>query len=153
MSDTPTIPPVGKVIGVDWGAARIGLAVSDVTQTLATPHSTVHTKDKGRQIKDVVALAESLEAVGFVVGLPLQLDGEVGDSARSSTKYADKLGQVSGLPVDRTDERFSSAEAEERLIASGSRKRKRGESMQQWKGRLDAAAAAVLLQEWLDGRG
>ena len=138
-----SVPRAGKVIGVDWGAARIGLAMSDETQFLATPHSTLHTKDKGRQINDVVTLARSVDAVGFVVGLPLQLDGEVGASAKATTLYAEKLSRVSGLPVVRVDERFSSVTAAERLADSGGNARRRGESIQQWKGRVDAAAAAA----------
>lgn len=140
-------------MGVDWGAARIGLAVSDETQTLASPHSTLHDKDKGRQITRVVELAQALDVVGFVVGLPLQLDGAEGDVARWSTKYSEKLERVSGLTVARIDERYSSVEAAERLAEAGGNRRKKSETVQQWKGRIDAAAATVLLQEWLDTRG
>ena len=117
------IPEAGRVMCIDWGAARIGLAVSDETQTLASPHSTLHDKDKGRQITKVVELARELSVVGFVVGLPLQLDGTEGDVARWSTRYSEKLARVSGLVVARIDERYSSLEAVHEsvqwLIANG----------------------------------
>lgn len=146
------IPRTGRMIGIDWGAARIGLSVSDSTQTLASPHSTLHDKDKGRQITHVVALAQELEAVGFVVGLPLDAAGDIGPVARSTNMYSEKLGRVSGLPVARIDERYSSVEAAEKMRESGTYKQRRGESLHVWKGRLDAAAATLLMQEWLDQR-
>ena len=152
METTSDIPRVGRVLALDWGAARIGIAVSDPTQMLATPHSTLHTKDKGRQVREAVALAKHLDVVGVVVGLPLHLDGELGDSARTSRKYAEQIARHSGLPIVMVDERFSSVAAAEMLRRGGAQRRRRGESLQAWKGRVDAAAAAVVLQDWLDER-
>jgi putative Holliday junction resolvase len=141
----------GRILAVDWGAARIGLAVSDPTQTLATPLATLHEKDKGAQIQRVSALVHELEATRVIVGLPLHLDGGESPSARSATKFAEKLARFVDVPVELVDERFTSVVAEERLIEAQRNIRSRAS-----KGLIDSAAAAVLLQEWLDlrpGRG
>lgn len=137
-------------MGIDFGEARIGVALSDPTRTLATPLTTVHEKDKGLQIRRVAALASEHEVAQIVVGIPYRLDGSVGDMAEMAEKFAAKLEATVGLPVARWDERFSSVTAEDALrVADGGRRKKR--KGQHDKGRIDQAAAAVLLQEWLDG--
>lgn len=142
---------MSRVMGVDFGEARIGVALSDPTRTLATPLTTIHEKDKGLQIKRVAALASEHEVAQLVVGIPYMLDGSVGDMAEMAEKFAAKLEATTGLPVARWDERFSSITAEDALrVADGGRKKKKKKG-QHDKGRIDQAAAAVLLQEWLDG--
>ncbi len=138
---------LGRVLAIDWGEARIGLALSDTTRTLATPHSTLHEKDKGQQIKRVVALVSELEVTAIIVGLPLHMDGSATSTTRPAMKYAEKLAGLVSVPVSLVDERMSSITAEQRLTEAG-RKPTRAD-----KGRIDSAAAAVLLQEWLDTRG
>ena len=138
---------MNRVMGIDFGEARIGVALSDPTRTLATPLTTLHEKDKGQQIKRTAALMAEHEVTLVVVGIPYRLDGSVGDMAEMAEKFAAKLEQVTGVPVERTDERFSSIAAEGALRMADGGKRKKGK---QDKGRIDQAAAAVLLQEWLD---
>jgi len=138
---------LGRVLAVDWGAARIGLAISDPTRTLATPLATLHEKDKGAQIRRVVTLIAEHEVTHVLVGLPLELDGSSGDTTRSATKYAEKLQTLVSVQVTLVDERFTSAIAEERLTAS-----KRRFNSRATKGLIDSAAAAVLLQGWLDSQ-
>lgn len=138
---------LGRVLAIDWGEARIGLALSDATRTLATPHSTLHEKDKGQQVKRVVALVAELEVTAIIVGLPLHMDGSATSTTRPAMKYAEKLAGLVAVPVSLVDERMSSITAEQRLTEAG-RKPTRAD-----KGRIDSAAAAVLLQEWLDTRG
>ncbi len=144
------LPPMRRVMGVDFGLARIGIAMTDPTRTLASPFEVLAEKDKGQQIKRVVALAEAHEVAAFVVGIPFMLDGSAGDMAIIAEKYAAKLERVTGLPVVRWDERYTSAEAEERLALSDPRGKRRGKDGRGHKGRLDMYAAAVLLQDWLD---
>ena len=139
-----------RVLGVDFGEARIGLALSDPTRTLATPLTTLHEKDKGQQIRRVAALAAEHEVATVVVGMPYQLDGSVGPMAELAERFAARLEREVGVPVVRWDERFSSVAAEDALRTADGGRRRRGK---QDKGRIDQAAAAVLLQEWIDGPG
>jgi putative Holliday junction resolvase len=134
-----------RVIAIDWGEARLGIAVSDPTGTLATPHAVLHEKDKRQQIERVVAVARELGAERILVGIPLRADGAPSGTARWAEKYAQKLEAVSGLPVERVDERFSSVEAADKLREA--RPGRRGPAPE-----LDAAAAAIVLQAWLDAR-
>ncbi|MBL8783715.1 MAG: Holliday junction resolvase RuvX [Deltaproteobacteria bacterium] len=137
----------GRVIAIDWGAARIGLAASDPTRTLATPRHTLYEKDKGQQTKKVAAFIVEEEATLVLVGLPLMLDGSDSETTRSARKFAEKLQTLIPVQVVLVDERLSSVEAEELLAESGFRSKSKAD-----KGRIDSAAAAVMLQRWLDTR-
>lgn len=137
-----------RILGVDWGEARIGLALSDPTATLASPLATLHEKDKRAQIERVVEVARAHEVERIVVGIPYTLDGQEGNMARWARKYAEKLERVGGIEVIGVDERFTSVAADFALeAADGGRRRNRD------KGDRDSAAAAILLQEYLDGGG
>ena len=149
-SQSPPLLMLGRVLAVDWGLARIGLAVSDGTRTLATPLATLHEKDKRAQIERVVALIASEEITYIVVGLPLHLDGRESPSTLAARRYAEKLQTRVNVQVELADERYSSVEAESRLVEAGARKPKGGARSRDEKGRIDSAAAAVLLQGWLD---
>jgi len=137
-----------RILAVDWGEARIGLAMSDPTGTLASPLTTLHEKDKRAQIERVVEVAREHEVARIVVGIPYKLDGEEGHMARWARKYAEKLERVSGIEVVGYDERFTSVAADFALEAADGGKRRSRD-----KGDRDSAAAAILLQEYLDGGG
>lgn len=138
----PTSPMPGRVVAIDWGQARLGVAVSDPTRTLATPHTTLHEKDKGLQIRRTAALVAELEATLVLVGLPLHLDGRESESSATARRFAAKLATVvAPIPVALVDERLSSVEAAERLAERPTKRR--GDD-------VDRAAAAVMLQAWLD---
>ncbi len=128
-----------RVIALDVGERRIGVAVSDPTGTLATPHSVIRRRSKAEDFAAVARLAAELEAKRVVVGLPLSLDGSVGPQARRVTRYAQALARTLTVPVELYDERYSTLTADE-LLAEGGRKRQTP---------IDAAAAAVILQEYL----
>jgi putative Holliday junction resolvase len=139
-----------RVVGVDFGERRIGLAVSDRTGTLASPFRTIDRR--GLDLDPVTLIVNALEELAhddpverIIVGLPRRLDGSDNDQTSRVRQLAIDLAGRTGLPVDLQDERLSSREAEERLAVRQRDWRKR-------KDRLDAAAAAVLLQDWLDGR-
>ena len=136
----------GRVLAVDWGEARIGLALSDPTRTLATPYMTLAEKDKGLQIKRVVALVDLLEIAEIIVGMPLHMDGAATTTTRPAMKYAEKLAGLVSVPVTLVDERMTSITAEARLSEAG------WKSSRADKSRIDSAAAAVMLQNWLDTR-
>lgn len=141
-----SLPPTGRLLGLDWGEVRIGLALSDETQTLATPLETlVRRRGKRFPVSRFLELVGEHQPAGLVVGLPLTGEGEEGESAAAARLLAGELGARSGLPVALWDERMSTARA---LAAV----REQGGSTRGRKADLDALAAAVLLQHFLDAR-
>lgn len=144
-----------RTLGLDYGARRLGVAVSDATGVLATPLTTIP-RPPGSEVGDadavaaVLALIRELDAegepvAGIVVGWPRRLDGTATEQTRQVEQFAAQLQQQSARPVHLQDERLSSREAESRLALRERDWRRR-------KARLDAAAAAVILQDFLDGR-
>jgi putative Holliday junction resolvase len=138
-----------RVLAVDFGLRRVGLAISDPTATLARPLRTIVTKDRNpvELVAEVIAMLvreeEGLSLV--VVGLPRRLDGTPHDLTARVHAFAEALRSRVALPIVLRDERLTSHEAETRLA----------ERYRDWrtrKSRLDAAAAAVILQEYLDDR-
>jgi putative Holliday junction resolvase len=140
-----------RVLGIDYGARRIGLALSDATATLASPWRLLQRPPSEaetlriliQEIATLAADADGLEAV--VVGWPRRLDGSPTDQTPLVEAFARGLEAKVGVPVVLQDERLSSTEAESRLALREKDWRKR-------KLKLDAAAAAVILQDFLDGR-
>ena len=140
-----------RVLGIDYGRKRIGLALSDATALLARPWKTVQRKGNVRQVaaslaREITALraeADGLEAV--VVGHPRRLSGEANEQTSVVEALAAELRRVVDLPVVLQDERLTSHEAESMLLAREKDWRRR-------KPLVDAAAAAIILQDYLDGR-
>ena len=145
-----SIEPV-RVVGLDVGEKRIGVAVSDLTGTLARPVGVVQTSGLDRDAVDrasaeIARLAAEEDGVAtIVVGLPRHLDGRASDMTPRVEAFASRLGDRTALPVHLQDERLSSREAE-RLLAV------REKDWRVRKKKLDAAAAAVILQDFLDAR-
>ncbi len=136
-----------RVVGVDLGSRRIGLAVSDPSGTIASPHTVLQRSgDRALDHRAIAALVEEVGAERVVVGLPLSLDGGLGPAARAARAEADELAAVVGVPVETFDERLTTVTAERVLAEQGLRAEER---------RLvvDKVAAAVLLQAWLDAGG
>lgn len=134
-----------RMLGLDLGRATIGLALADEVLRAARP---LHTVRRTKEADDLAALAqvvEEYEVTRFVLGLPLNMDGTEGPAARLSRAFAEKLRARFGLPVELFDERLSTFEAEDRLRAQGFSAKDR-------RSRIDAEAAAVILQGWLDRR-
>jgi putative Holliday junction resolvase len=141
-----TLPDTGRLLAVDWGEVRIGLALSDETQTLATPLETlVRRRGKRFPLRRFLELVAEHRPTGLVVGLPLTGEGGEETAAAAARDLASELGQRSGLPVDLWDERMSTARALAAIWEQGGTTRGR-------KGDVDALAAAVLLQHYLDAR-
>jgi len=132
-------------LGVDVGTVRVGLAGSDETGTIATPLRTVPRRPAQRLWREVKDVVEERLPERIVVGLPRRLDGSEGDSAADARLVAGQLQARTGLPVELWDERFTTAAAERSLIAAGRRRAERRRS-------IDAVAASLLLQSWLDSR-
>lgn len=133
-----------RVLGLDVGDRRVGLALSDPTGFLASPFGFV---DRGpSDLSDIVNIAEENEVAEIVVGLPLSMSGDSGTQAGKVRGFIRELRSYTDLPIKTVDERLSTVQAEGMLRQSGrSRQRDRGE--------LDAAAAAVILQAYLDYGG
>ena len=136
-----------RVVALDLGARRIGVAVSDVTGTLASPHLVLERSgDVATDHRRVAEIVADVGAERVVVGLPLSLSGGTGPAAQAAADEALALADVVGVPVETFDERLTTVSADRALRAGGTRARAR-------RGVIDKAAAAVLLQAWLDGRG
>ncbi len=141
-----TIPTTGRVLGVDWGELRIGLALSDETQALASPLETLQRRAGKRfPMKRFVELTTLHRPVGVVVGLPLGPGGGDTESTVAARELAEALQRRSGLPLELWDERMSTA----RALASI---REQGGSTRGRRADVDALAAAVVLQHFLDAR-
>jgi putative Holliday junction resolvase len=133
----------GRLLAVDYGERRIGLAVSDPTGTIASPAGHIlRRRGKRPPIAEIVRRAEKLGARGFVVGLPLDGAGEDTPRATEVRRIAAELERRTGLPVDLLDERFTTAAALRAV-------REMGGSTKGRKGDVDALAATVLLQHAL----
>ena len=132
----------GRLLGLDVGDRRIGIAVSDETQLIATPHSVYTRVGYGPDCRHIARLYDELGCVGVVSGLPLNMDGSAGFQAEKVRAFAAKLEEA-GLPVAFQDERLSTVSAHEALIEGGMRREAR-------KGTVDKVAAAVILQQYLD---
>jgi putative holliday junction resolvase len=135
--------PAVRYLGVDLGRVRIGLAIADDVLRQARPLRVVHRRGGAKDLDAIAEAARDYEVGRAVVGLPLNMDGTEGSAARLSREFATKLEAALGVPVELFDERLSTFEAEVRL-------RDRGISAKDARARVDAEAAAVILQGWLD---
>jgi putative pre-16S rRNA nuclease len=140
------LPPTGRLLAVDWGDVRIGLALSDEIQVIATPLETlVRRAGKRFPMPRFLELVARHSPVGIVVGLPLTAEGDEGESAAGAREIAEAIGRRTGLPLDFWDERMSTARA---LAAI----REQGGSTRGRRAEVDALAAAVVLQHYLEAR-
>jgi putative Holliday junction resolvase len=143
VSDTAPSRVRGRLLAVDWGDRRIGLALSDELGMIATPAGVVERRaGKRPPIAELIRRAEALEARGFVVGLPLDGNGDDTPRALEARHVAAELAKRTGLPVRLVDERFTTAAALRSIQELGGSTRGR-------KGDVDALAAAILLQHAL----
>ncbi len=136
----------GRLLAVDWGERRIGLALSDESQTLAQPLTTL-TRRAGKRfpMRRLLALLEEHAVIGVVVGLPLAPEGTEGEAARQARELAREIARRADRPVELWDERFTTARALGAVREMGGTTRGRKED-------VDALAATLLLQHYLDAR-
>lgn len=132
-----------RLLGVDYGSVRIGLAVSDPERRLASPLAVHERRGRERDAEYFRVLATTEEIGSFVVGLPVHLDGREGQKAVEARAFGAWLAEVTRLPVVFWDERFSTVEAESALWQAGLTHKQR-------KARRDRVAAQILLQAYLD---
>lgn len=134
-----------RALGVDPGTRRIGVALSDELGLLAAPWRAVRVA-RGHEFEELAAMARERAVEIVVIGLPTSLDGSEGPQARAVRAFATRLAPyLAGLTIVFADERFTTAEAERQMID-------RRLSREQRRERIDAVAAAIMLQGWLDAR-
>lgn len=146
VSLAPALPATGRLLALDWGEVRIGLAVSDESQLIASPLETL-TRRAGKRfpMPRFLELIEAQAPVGLIVGLPLTGEGDDGPSAALAREMAQTVQRRTGLPLELWDERMTTARALGIIREQdGSTRGRRGD--------VDALAAAVLLQHFLDSR-
>ena len=153
---------MARWLALDVGEARIGIAISDATGYLASPYTTLYvTRDESQTWKAIQHLIEETEVEGLVVGLPISLDGEIHSQGKRVLSFAKRLKEYITLPITFWDERLSTVEAERLLVERGEAEQRKhykttgGKKHNQTKRRrkkqeVDALAAAVILQEYLD---
>ena len=140
------LPRGARLIGIDPGRKRIGLALSDAGLRLAGPSATLGRAKLTRNAAEIAAIARREEAGGLVVGLPLEMDGTFGPSAQAARDWALALSEATGLPAAMQDERMTTAESEAAMLAADVSRARRAEMR-------DRLAAARILQAALDRLG
>lgn len=133
----------GRVLAVDSGSKRVGLAVSDPSGTIAQPLTTVDAEPAETLAARLAEIARQNDATRIVVGLPRRMDGSYGPEAKAARALGDAVRKASGLPVELVDERLTTVAAERSMLAAGDKRAKRRAS-------VDRVAAALLLQSHLD---
>ena len=134
-----------RILALDVGDKRIGVAVGDLLGILASPLIAIERTSDSKAIDAILEIADEQEAGEIVVGLPISLSGGYSDQTKSVAAFVRKLEARSPVPVNTADERYSTVEAE-RLLSQSKPQRARS------RGEIDAAAAAVILQSYLDSR-
>ena len=134
---------MGRTLALDFGSKRIGVALSDPTGLLGSPLTTVIRTNSRNDFNAILDLVTKHEIEVIVVGLPVSLNGTIGPQAQKTLDFCDELRKITSVPIKTLNEQYSSAEAELRIRESGEKPSKN-------RGRVDAIAAAIILQEWLD---
>lgn len=132
-----------RVLGLDPGEKRIGVALSDPEGIIASPLKVIERTSEDAALSEVLAIAEEHEVGRIVVGLPRSLDGSLGKQARGVQRFVELLGKRAGIPVVAWDERLSTVAAERMMAEAGVKRHKRKE-------RRDSLAAQFILQGYLD---
>lgn len=132
-----------RYLCLDPGRRRIGVALSDETLLIATPFGVIHVRTQEQVFRDVARLVEQHEAGRLIIGLPLQLNGQEGIEAGRARAFAADLENYVTVPIDFMDERLTSVEADRLMLEAGYKREKR-------RANIDAAAAALILQAYLD---
>ncbi|HNW60650.1 MAG TPA: Holliday junction resolvase RuvX [bacterium] len=147
MAELDAIPlqhlPLGRLLGIDYGEKRIGVAVSDPLQTIASPLVTLFRRGPSLPIDEIITLVQEQAAVALIVGLPLHMDGRPGEKAEAALAYARSLAAAATVPVFTLDERWTTTSAHKSLI-------ERGRHPSKERDRVDQIAAAFLVQAFLD---
>ncbi len=131
-----------RLIGIDLGLKRVGLSISDELGSFAHPLATINYKNWRQVISEILTFAAAHKVAGFVIGLPKNMNGTLGESARRSMRFARRLQTRSNLPVILWDERLTTSQAERQMITLGMSRKKRKLS-------IDETASVLILENYL----
>ena len=134
---------MGRILGLDYGTVRIGVALSDPVGMLAKPLPFIPATPWREAVAQLQTLCETEKVTDVVVGLPINMDGTEGDSVKGARRLGERVAEQTGLPVTYIDERLTSAAAERIMLEDDTSRRKR-------KQKVDSLAASILLQNYLD---
>lgn len=137
------LPLRTPLIGIDAGTKTLGLAISDITRTIASPLTVIRRTKFKEDAAELLRITTEREATGFVLGLPTNLDGTAGPRVQATRAFARNLNALTALPILLWDERLSTAEAERTLIEADASRRRRAQV-------IDKLAATIILQGALD---
>ncbi|MBW2264410.1 MAG: Holliday junction resolvase RuvX [Deltaproteobacteria bacterium] len=132
-----------RLLGVDWGERRLGIAVSDETQTVASPHVVERCRSDNERVEAILRHASDLSVDAVVLGMPLSLSGDEGPTGRAVRRFSELLGKRLAVPLVLWDERLTTGSAQRALIEAGIKRSKR-------KDLVDKVAASIMLQSYLD---
>jgi putative Holliday junction resolvase len=141
---TPAVPVRGRLLGIDYGTKRLGLAICNPEQTIASPFENYTRQGTAQDARHLRRLIDDERIVGLVVGLPVHMSGDEGGKAREARAFGDWIAVETNLPVAYWDERYTSLQAEQLLMSAELSSKKR-------KARRDMLAAQILLQSFLNG--
>lgn len=139
------VPTTGRLLGIDFGTVRVGIAICDESQSIASPLETYNRRTDALDTQYFQKLVTDHQVVGVVVGLPLHMSGDESAKSAEARQYGNWLQSVTGIPVSWVDERYSTAFAREMLSGSNLSTKKRKE-------RLDKVAAQAILMAYLESR-
>lgn len=138
---------MSRILSLDVGEKRIGVAVSDPSRTIAQGVKVYNTSgSRAKDVAEIRELVREFEASLVVIGLPKNLDGSLGPKAKEIMRFADSVRDTTGVPVDLWDERFSTDEAHRIFDMAAIKRKKR-------RGSIDIMAAQIILQGYLDAQG
>lgn len=136
---------MGRLVGIDYGEKRIGLALSDATGTVATPWRVITVRSLGQAVQDIADALADQDVEEIVIGLPMRMDGGAGPASEKTKAFGALLEKSVQQPICYADERFSTRTAEQVLIEGGTRRNRRKQV-------VDKLAAQIILQHYLDTR-
>ncbi|MEQ8766100.1 MAG: Holliday junction resolvase RuvX [Planctomycetota bacterium] len=136
---------MGRILSIDYGKRRIGLAASDPLGITAQPVGLLQVRSDDEALREIAKVIEEREVDEIVIGMPTNMDGTIGPIAETVQAFTERLREQSGLPVHTYDERLTSALAHRLLKAKGVKPSQR-------KGKLDVMSAQIILQDFLDSR-
>ncbi|MFA5898269.1 MAG: Holliday junction resolvase RuvX [Hyphomicrobium sp.] len=137
------LPPRAPIMGIDAGTKTLGLAISDITHTIASPLTVIRRTKFKADAAELLRIAVERDVTGFVLGLPTNLDGTSGPRVQATRAFARNLNALTALPILLWDERLSTAEAERTLLEADASRRRRAQV-------IDKLAATIILQGALD---
>ncbi len=133
----------GRVMALDVGERRVGVAMSDLSQTLASPYTTLQAHPQAVLFQKIQQLIAKEDVVELVIGLPISLNGQEGPQAQRIRQFIEAIAQWVSIPLHTCDERYTSAEAQRIMIEAGLRPEQR-------KAKIDEVAASIILQDYLN---